>query len=150
MKWTSKRPLVDSNTHTEHSVCVFLKAIQSINKILIIYFINGKRRYFRKELQHALITSLFCLFLLSNFFYHSNHSLHTFETKWNIKGSVGLFLDRAHVPHIAHLFVRNTNCILTLFTPLLPMKYANQKQRGKKRYRILISITFCSVAQLAG
>lgn len=92
---------------------------------------------FRKELQHGLIASLFCLFLLSNFFYHSNHSLHTFETKWNIKGSVGLFLDRAHVPHIAHLFVRNTNCILTLFYSLAIMKYANQKQRGKKDIRFL-------------
>lgn len=136
--------------HILNTLCAFLKAIQSINKILIIYFINGKRRYFRNEQQHALITSLFCLFLLSNFFYHSNHSLHTFETKWNIKGSVGLFLDRAHVPHIAHLFVRNTNCILTLFTPLLPWNMQTKNKGGKKRHRILISITFCSVAQLVG
>lgn len=82
-------------------------------------FYQWQSGYFRKELQHSLISSLLCLFLLSNFFYHSNHSLHTFETKWNIKGSVGLFLDRAHVPHIVHLFVRNTSCILSLFAPLL-------------------------------
>lgn len=54
-------------------------------------------RYFRNELLYGLISSLLCLFLHSNFFYHSNHSLHTFLTKWNIKGSVGLFLDPAHV-----------------------------------------------------
>lgn len=35
-------------------------------------------RYFRNELLCGLISSLLCLFLHGNFFYHSNHSLHTF------------------------------------------------------------------------
>lgn len=35
-------------------------------------------RYFRNELLYGLISSLLCLFLHGNFFYHSNHSLHTF------------------------------------------------------------------------
>lgn len=95
-------------------------------------FYQWQREFFRKELQHGLISSLLCLFLLSNFFYHSNHSLHTFETKWNIKGSVGLFLDHAHVPHIVHLFVRNTSCILNFIPPLLLCSRKMQaKDKGK-------------------